>query len=808
MSASRRTQHLGRVAGSVLLAAALLIGLLPASVASAATGDVGVRDFSYSGVSAPTGQKPESKLWYTADGWFGVLWNSGAKQWRIYRFNWSADNWTDLGVVVDTRAKGEVDALWDAANSKLYVATHIKEGAKTTDMAAKLRRFSYANGTYQADAGFPVTMTTGAIEALVIDQDTTGRVWATWTQTAGSFRKLNVTHATSASNTSFVTPFTPALNGASNLSTDDISTLVEYDGQIGVMWSNQNDNKVYFASHVDGTPDSDWVLNPALSGPKWADDHLNIKSLSSDPAGRVFAVVKTSLNDVYPLTSSEPLILLLTLDGNGTWKKDTVWRINEGDNTRPIVLVSPDTRTLHVFAAGPCCSGGTVVYKTSPLDNPAFPSGLGDTFLKLASDTTINNPSSTKQPVTAASGILVVAGDDHTSFYVHNKITLGSSGGGGNDTTAPTVAITSPAAGASVAGPTPITASAADNVGVTRVDFSVGGVPLASDTSAPWDASADFSGAPEGPVDIEAQAFDAAGNPSTPATITVTVDHTAPDTTITGGPSDPSPVASASFSFTGDADTASFECRLDVGSFTACTSPQVYNGLGNGSHAFAVRAIDAAGNADATPASASWTVDVQGPTSLFDDGFESGSFSAWTTITTATGGVASVQGSIVRTGAYAARLSETSTSGSRAFIRKTLATAVTDTTVSLNVLIESEGASGGNVPILRLYDPAGTRLFTLYRQNLATDSVYASWTSGGSTIRAGSGKIPLGTWQAVSVHVITNGSSSTVEVAIDGTLVLQTSAAVLGTTGIKSIQLGNDTAAQAFSLVADDVLVK
>jgi Na+/alanine symporter len=86
--------------------------------------------------------------------------------------------------------------------------------------------------------------------------------------------------------------------------------------------------------------------------------------------------------------------------------------------------------------------------------------------------------------------------------------------------------------------------------------------------------------------------------------------------------------------------------------------------------------------------------------------------------------------------------------------------------------------------------------------------VYASWTSNGSTVRAGAGKIPLGAWKAVSVHVVTNGSASTVEVAIDGTLVLQTSAAVLGTTGVKTVQLGNDTAAQAFSLVADDVLVK
>ncbi len=131
--------------------------------------------------------------------------------------------------------------------------------------------------------------------------------------------------------------------------------------------------------------------------------------------------------------------------------------------------------------------------------------------------------------------------------------------------------------------------------------------------------SAFYGGLADGPHTFQVRAIDPAGNADQfPASFTWTVDTTPPETTIDTHPSNPSGLASASFGFTANdgvgTEGAGFECKLDGGSFATCVSPQGYTGLSDGSHTFRVRAIDAAGNADPTPASYTWVIDRAGPT--------------------------------------------------------------------------------------------------------------------------------------------------------------------------------------------------
>jgi hypothetical protein len=177
---------------------------------------------------------------------------------------------------------------------------------------------------------------------------------------------------------------------------------------------------------------------------------------------------------------------------------------------------------------------------------------------------------------------------------------------------------------------TTITSSPADPTNSTSASFSFTGTDSGGSGVDRFECKLDsgsfggcsspkmYSGLSEGSHTFEVRADDKAGNTDpSPASFTWLVDTTPPDTTITGSPADPTNSTSASFSFTGTDSGGSgvdrFECKLDAAAFATCTSPASYSGLAEGSHTFQVRAIDKAGNADASPASFTWLIDTTPP---------------------------------------------------------------------------------------------------------------------------------------------------------------------------------------------------
>jgi large repetitive protein len=86
-----------------------------------------------------------------------------------------------------------------------------------------------------------------------------------------------------------------------------------------------------------------------------------------------------------------------------------------------------------------------------------------------------------------------------------------------------------------------------------------------------------------------------------------TPDTTAPETTI-----ERTVLRAATrtvrFWFSASEPAQGFYCRLDRGDFKPCGSPRTYKHLKPGGHAFQVKAVDAAGNVDASPAIARFKI--------------------------------------------------------------------------------------------------------------------------------------------------------------------------------------------------------
>ena len=84
----------------------------------------------------------------------------------------------------------------------------------------------------------------------------------------------------------------------------------------------------------------------------------------------------------------------------------------------------------------------------------------------------------------------------------------------------------------------------------------------------------------EGLYTARSEQADESGNTGQSSANTFAVDITNPTVAIGSGPPNPSNSTSASFEFVANESVSGYQCRLDGGSFTACTSPKGYTGLG------------------------------------------------------------------------------------------------------------------------------------------------------------------------------------------------------------------------------------
>jgi Bacterial Ig domain/Repeat of unknown function (DUF5648) len=124
------------------------------------------------------------------------------------------------------------------------------------------------------------------------------------------------------------------------------------------------------------------------------------------------------------------------------------------------------------------------------------------------------------------------AGNSGTSASVQMEVFNPGSPPPPVDSTPPTAAIASPTGG-SVSGVVPVVVNASDDVGVARVDLFANGHVVASRTSAPWQFAWNSAGVADGGAQLQAVAYDAAGNAGTSPAVMVKVANAGSPTQIT-----------------------------------------------------------------------------------------------------------------------------------------------------------------------------------------------------------------------------------------------------------------------------------
>ncbi len=164
-------------------------------------------------------------------------------------------------------------------------------------------------------------------------------------------------------------------------------------------------------------------------------------------------------------------------------------------------------------------SGVTVTFTPTSIAVP----GSGTSTMGITVGSTVS-PGAYPITVTGTGGTTV-----HTTTVT---LTVSTSA----DTTPPTTSITAPANNATVSGTVSVTATASDNVGVTKVEFYVDGALKTTVTTSPYTFSWDTTTVANGSHTIVSKAYDAANNVGTSATVTVTVSNTTTAQQLLGNP--------------------------------------------------------------------------------------------------------------------------------------------------------------------------------------------------------------------------------------------------------------------------------
>lgn len=261
-------------------------------------------------VPSPTADKPQSKIWFAQGGWWAWLpVQGGSSIWRR-----GDDGVWIRQTMLDEALRGTPGRADVWAEERRACAVLVDE-----------RRLAFACLEWRGDgyslARRPVEIQMeGRLETATLARDGRGEWWIAyglgrqmWVRTSrDGWRRAVQVSATAATE-------------------DDICAIVAVGGGVGVIWSDQAADTVWFRWRRDGAPQ--WGPIEAIDqGGKTADDHIRA-SVSAD--GRLLVAMKNSVDRV-----GVPQLVLRERSPAGKWSsRPYAPRTSDGEPTRPAVLL-------------------------------------------------------------------------------------------------------------------------------------------------------------------------------------------------------------------------------------------------------------------------------------------------------------------------------------------------------------------------------------------------------------------------------------------------------------------------------------
>lgn len=406
-------------------------------------------------VKAPTDPSEQSKVWFAQGSWWGLLRN-GADELHVDRFDWGSLTWTDTGTLVDERPSARADALWDGTH--LLIAT--SPGSSDRAHGLRFLRFTYdpAAERYTLDPDYPVLLTAAGVDVPLLSRDSRGVLWVTYLAPSGPGAPSGAGPSPSAPATSGparpspspgTTATAPSLGGLDDAiwslhtlgdalhwtapvrlslgpSTGEVTQYAAFasGAELDLAWTSRVADEVYTARHADGAPPDAWtVTSSPLDGAAGSTQGISLRTLAGDPQRRLFVGLVDALDRQ---AAADPLwvkTVLLVVGPDGT-SRTYAFGLIQDHHADPVLLIDPLRRRLYFLATAPS-AGGAVVMKSTNIDDIAFAGGLGDPLVASPPDPAVDGPTSTKQDLTEASGVLVLAADAGTGHYVEAAMNLG-----------------------------------------------------------------------------------------------------------------------------------------------------------------------------------------------------------------------------------------------------------------------------------------------------------------------------------------------------------------------------------------------